>query len=185
MRIIAGTLKGRKLQPPKDDRIRPTSDRTRESIFNLLMHGQFGGTSIVGQRVADLCCGTGALGLEAISRGASTCYFVDQDKAALALAKQNTMHCNVAAQAQFITADITRLPPLSQPMALVLLDPPYGKNLLPNAYGSLTGQGWIASGTLLVAELPSTTEPPMLDGATLVKSRAYGKKTMIHIWQIT
>lgn len=184
MRIIAGNLKGRRLQSPENDAIRPTSDRTRESLFNLLMHGRFGGDAIIGQRVADLCCGTGAVGLEAISRGARAAYFVDMSKQALALAKQNALHCNVVGQCHFIPADITRLPPVSEPFALVFMDPPYAKSILPQTYASLRAQGWLSEGSLLVVEQPSRSELPTLEGAELITSREYGK-TAIHVWEIT
>lgn len=183
MRIIAGSLKGRKLYSPEDDSIRPTSAMSRESIFNLLMHGQFGGQQIIDQRVADLCCGTGALGLEAISRGAASCYFIDQSKKSLELAKQNALHCNVVSQCHFIPADVTKLPPAQHPMALVLMDAPYGKKLHSTAYTALRAGNWLQSGSLFVVELPKFDKPPELDGAELLTSRQYGKAA-IHIWQI-
>jgi 16S rRNA (guanine966-N2)-methyltransferase len=182
MRIIAGSLKGRKLLTPEDDAIRPTSDRTRESVFNLLMHGQFGGKNIIGRRVADLCCGTGAVGLEAISRGAATGFFVDQSKKALELAKQNALHCNVLSQCQFIPADVTRLPPLQIPVELVFMDAPYAKDLLAPSYASLRQGGWLAPGTLLVVELPKHAKPAMPEGAELLDSRQYGKAA-VHVYR--
>lgn len=184
MRIIAGSLKGRKLHTPENDAIRPTSDRTRESVFNLLMHGQFGGEAIIGQRVADLCCGTGAVGLEAISRGASMAQCVDLSKKALELAKQNALHCGVVQQAHFLQADITKLPAMTQPFALVFMDPPYAKNLLAQTYDGLQKGGWLAQGSLLVVEQPPQAELPELAGAEHVMTREYGKKTAIHIWRV-
>lgn len=185
MRIIAGSLKGRKLLPPQDDAIRPTSDRTRESLFNLLMHGQFGGDAIIDQRVADLCCGTGAIGLEAISRGATACHFVDISKKSLELAKQNALHCGVVGQCHFLAADITKLPPVSQPFALVFMDPPYAKNILALSYAGMKAGGWLAEGSLLAAELPRSAEPAAPEGTELVTRRDYGKHTSIHIWRVT
>lgn len=184
MRIIAGSLKGRKLHPPEGDAIRPTSDRTRESVFNLLMHGQFGGDHIIDRRVADLCCGTGAMGLEAISRGAASCQFVDLSKKSLELAKQNAVHCGVANQCHFLAADITKLPPVTQPYALVMMDPPYAKAILGQTYHSLRHGQWLAEGSLLLAELPRRTELPALEGATLVTSRDYGRLTSVHVWRM-
>lgn len=183
MRIIAGSLKGRKLHPPENDAIRPTSDRTRESVFNLLMHGQFGGENIIDCRVADLCCGTGAMGLEAISRGAQACQFVDISKKSLELAKQNAIHCGVVNQCHFLQADVTKLPPVTQPFALIFTDPPYAKNLLADLFAGLQ-KGWVAPGTLLVAELPRRTELPELPGAEPVTARDYGKHTSIHVWRV-
>lgn len=184
MRIIAGSLKGRKLHTPEGDAIRPTSDRTRESVFNLLMHGQFGGDNIIDQRVADLCCGTGAVGLEALSRGATSCQFVDISKKSLELAKQNALHCGVVNQCHFLAADITRLPPVTQPFALVFMDPPYAKTILSQTYQSLRSGNWLAADSLLVAELPRRTDLPPLEGAELLTSRDYGKHTSIHVWRV-
>ncbi len=184
MRIIAGTLKGRKIQAPENDSIRPTSDRTRESVFNLLMHGQFGGDNIVDERVADLCCGTGAIGLEAVSRGAVTCQFVDISKKALELAKANAIHCGVSSQCQFLPADITKLPMVTQPFGMVFMDPPYAKDILTETYASLTRGGWFKPGSLLVAELPRRIDLPVLEGTELVVSRDYGKHTSVQVWRI-
>ncbi len=183
MRIIAGSLKGRRLAAFENPAIRPTSDRTRESIFNLLMHGQYGGDAIIGKNVADLCCGTGALGLEAISRGAHAVTFVDENKAALALAKSNALHCGVSQQCHFLLADVTTLPRALTPIALVLMDAPYALPIFESAYRSLCAQGWVQQGTLLVCELPQSETPPVLENASLRDSRRYGKAT-IHIYEV-
>jgi len=183
MRIIAGALKGRKLSPPVGDTIRPTSDRTRESIFNLLMHGKFGGDHIIDCHVVDLCCGTGALGLEALSRGASTVTFIDSSKPSIALARANVLHCGMAQSAFFVQADATRLPPARAVASLVLMDAPYAVALLAPAYQSLRAQGWIAAGSLIVAEQPLGMDAPTLDGAALIDSRKYGK-TFVHVYRV-
>jgi 16S rRNA (guanine966-N2)-methyltransferase len=183
MRIIAGRFKGRKLQPPVGQDIRPTSDRTRESIFNLLMHGAYAGDSIIDQHVVDLCCGTGALGLEALSRGAASCVFVDQDKKALTLAKDNAIHCGISNACHFIQADVAKLPTTATHAALILMDAPYATPLLAPAYGSLRSGGWLRADTLIVSELLHHATPPSLDGAQLLDSRKYGK-AMVHIYRV-
>lgn len=183
MRIIAGSLKGRKLQPPTDDTIRPTSDRTRENIFNLLMHGRFGGENILGQPVVDLCCGTGALGLEAISRGASFCTFIDQSKKALELARGNALHCGVTNQCQFVQADATKLPTTARPAALVFMDAPYAKAITLQAYEGLKKGGWFAPNAWFAVEQPHHTPASELPGAELVAEREYGK-TLIRIYDV-
>lgn len=175
MRIIAGQFKGRKLATPKNDAIRPTADRTREALFNLLMHGNYGGAAVIGQRVADLCCGTGALGLEALSRGALECIFVDQDKSALALAKDNALHCNIMPACQFMQADVTRLPPIAHPVQLALMDAPYATDLTAAAYQALCNGGWLAAGALFIVEQPHGTAEISLPGAALRDVRQYGK----------
>lgn len=182
MRIIAGQFKGRKLITPEDQTIRPTSDRTRESVFNLLMHGLYGGDAIIDQHVVDLCCGTGAMGLEALSRGARIATFVDQDQKALALAKQNALHCEAVATSFFVAAEVTRLPLAREPAALVMMDAPYAKPLLAPAYASLRAQGWLRPDTLIVAEQARDAAAPTLEGATLIDSRSYGKPT-IHVYR--
>lgn len=179
MRIIAGAFKGRKLTPPTGNDIRPTSDRTRESVFNLLMHGQYAGEAIIGQHVVDLCCGTGAMGLEALSRGAATATFVDKDKRSIDLAKQNAVHCGVAQQSFFVAGDITRLPAAREPAALVWIDAPYATPLLAGAYSSLQRNGWLKPGTLVVSEQPRSAVAAVLEGATLLDQRRYGKTEIL------
>jgi len=150
MRIIAGSLKGRKLLTPTTDAIRPTSDRMREAVFNVLMHGQFGGAAVIGQRVMDICCGTGAFGLEAISRGAAHCSFIDQDRNAIDLTRQNAEHCGVTAKAHCIQADASRLPPTREPVALAFMDAPYASPLTVAAYTSLRTGGWLVQDSLFL-----------------------------------
>ncbi|MDX2094926.1 MAG: 16S rRNA (guanine(966)-N(2))-methyltransferase RsmD [Alphaproteobacteria bacterium] len=179
MRIIAGQFKGRKLLTPEDTSIRPTSDRTRESIFNLLMHGQYAGENIVGQPVLDLCCGTGALGLEALSRGARIATFVDKNKTALALARQNALHCGVTQQCFFIQGDAASLPPAREAVALVLIDAPYATPLLAPAYEALRRGGWLAPHALIVAEQERGANVPTLNGAELIDERQYGKPKVL------
>jgi 16S rRNA (guanine966-N2)-methyltransferase len=179
MRIIAGQYKGRKLTPPTGDAIRPTSDRTRESVFNLLMHGAYAGEAIIDQHVVDVCCGTGAMGLEALSRGARIATFIDSDKRALELAKQNVLHCGATNAAFFVAADATRLPSAREPAALVIMDAPYDKPILPQAYASLRAGGWIKIDTLLVCEQAHFTPAAQLDGAVLIDERKYGKAKVL------
>jgi 16S rRNA (guanine966-N2)-methyltransferase len=179
MRIIAGAFKGRRLNAPEGDAIRPTSDRMREAVFNLLMHGKFGGEHIINRRVADLCCGTGALGLEALSRGASECMFVDADKTSLALAKANALHCNAVASSQFVLSDATRLPAARQPVALVLMDAPYADAITARAYQSLRAGHWFEPDALFVVEQPKTAEIPALPDTTLLDTRPYGKAQLL------
>lgn len=181
MRVIAGIHKGRKLTPPADDKVRPTSDRARESIFNLIMHGQFGGQHVVGQRVADLCCGTGALGIEAISRGAAHCTFLDHARSHLSLAEKNCAAIGIT-NADFITADATRLPNAPEPYALILIDPPYENHIMDRVATSLREKGWMASGSALVTEVMFNTDIPALEGFTLATERRYGKAKIL-IWK--
>ncbi len=179
MRIIAGQFKGRKLQTPEGDDIRPTSDRARESIFNLLMHGAYAGENIIDCHVVDICCGTGALGLEALSRGARIATFVDKDKRAIELAKANALHCGVTNAAFFVQGDAARLPAAREAANLVLMDAPYATPLLASAYTSLVAGGWLAPGALIVAEQSRDMQATALDGAELVDERIYGKAKVL------
>ena len=179
MRIIAGRMKGRKLITPENEAIRPTSDRTRESLFNLLMHGSYGGEHIVERRVADLCCGTGALGLEAISRGASECIFIDQDKRSLQLAKDNALHCNVIPSCQFIQSDVSRLPTARTPVALVMMDAPYASPLTLPAFNALKNGNWFEPDALFVVEQQKASTTEELPGAELIDERGYGKAKLL------
>ncbi len=179
MRIIAGQFKGRKLFTPESDAIRPTSDRTRESIFNLLMHGAYAGENIIGCHVLDLCCGTGALGLEALSRGARIATFIDKHKLSIELAKKNALHCGVTQQSFFVQADAANLPPAREAAHLVLMDAPYATPLLAPAYASLVRGGWLMPSALMVAEQERGANVPTLDGATVIDDRQYGKARIV------
>jgi len=129
MRIVGGRLRGRALAAPKSQAIRPTADRLRESLFNILTHAY--GDPITGARVLDLFAGTGALGLEAVSRGAAFALFVDDGAEARALLRQNVETLSLAAIARIFRRDATKLGPAHpvEPFSLVFLDPPYGKGL--------------------------------------------------------
>ena len=179
MRIIAGQFKGRKLIAPDGKDIRPTSDRTRESIFNLLMHGHYAGEAVMDQHVLDVCCGTGALGLEALSRGARIATFIDTDKKSLELAKENALHCGVTHAAFFVHADASKLPTAREPAALVLMDAPYATPLLSATYAALLRGGWLMPGALIVAEQERNAAIPTLEGAQLIDDRQYGKAKVL------
>ena len=157
MRIVAGAFKGRRLSSPKDNRIRPTSDRLRESLFNRLAHrGDF---DIAGARVADLFAGTGALGLEALSRGAAEAVFVEQSRAASRLIRDNIAALGLGGRAQVLAVDARKLPAAATSFDLIFLDPPYGKGLLPPALAALRSQGWLQPHSLIVAEIGAAEAP--------------------------
>lgn len=147
MRIVSGKYGGRKLLTPKDDNIRPTSDKIRGAIFNILR----GYGILENAHVLDLFCGTGALGLEALSQGAAHCIFVDKNRDSLNLAKENATALKATDECEFIFKDALKFKPL-QPVNLVFLDPPYGKNLIPPALENLHETGMLNEGAILVAE---------------------------------
>ena len=153
MRIISGAWRGRALIAPQGDDTRPTADRVRQALFDRLLHAPWAGPAmVVGAAVLDAFAGTGALGLEALSRGASSAVFIEQNRGALAALRSNIATCDAGKRARVLVADALRPPPGRQ-AGLVFLDPPYGQGLVERATAALTQAGWIGPGTLLVAEL--------------------------------
>jgi 16S rRNA (guanine966-N2)-methyltransferase len=152
MRIVGGNFRGRTLTGPKSQGIRPTSDRTRESIFNILMHAY--GDPVTGARVLDLFAGSGALGLEALSRGAAFALFVDDGAEARALIRQNIEALGAAGISRIFRRDATKLGDVhpNEPFSLVFLDPPYGKGLAENALVSARAGRWLTADSLIVVE---------------------------------
>lgn len=178
MRIIGGAFRGRRLASVgKGDaaaHLRPTSDRVRESLFNILT----GRGAVEGARVLDLFAGTGALGLEALSRGAAGAAFVENGRASLKLLRQNMALCGV--QAEVIARDARRLGACTgAPFDLVFLDPPYGKGLGEAALEAARAGGWMASAALVVWEEGGAVTAP--DWLTLEDERRYGE-TMIRLF---
>ena len=152
MRIVGGRLRGRALTGPKSDAIRPTADRLRESLFNILIHGY--GDPITGARVLDLFAGTGALGLEAMSRGAAFALFVDDGAEARALIRGNVEALGLGGTTRIFRRDASRLGPAHpvEPFSLVFADPPYGQTLAEQSLTSAREGGWLTPDALLVVE---------------------------------
>ncbi|WP_323784163.1 16S rRNA (guanine(966)-N(2))-methyltransferase RsmD [Thalassovita sp.] len=180
MRIVAGSFKGRALASVgKGDpgaHLRPTTDRTRESLFNMLSGGRFG-DPITDARVLDLFAGTGALGLEALSRGAAHVTFVDDGNKSTSLIKQNIGICEAQAQTKLIRRDARKLPENpGAPYDLIFLDPPYGKGLGETALFQALNQNWIAKDALIVWEESATIAPP--EALTYLDARKYGDTTI-------
>jgi len=152
VRIVGGRLRGRALAAPKSQSIRPTADRLREALFNILAHAY--GDPVTDARVLDLFAGTGALGFEALSRGAKFVQFVDDGAEARALQRQNVEALGVAAITKIYRRDATKLGPVhpEKPLGLVFLDPPYGKGLAEKALASAREGGWLTEDALIVVE---------------------------------
>jgi 16S rRNA (guanine966-N2)-methyltransferase len=152
MRIVGGTFRGRALAGPSSQAIRPTADRLRESIFNILAHAY--GDPVSGSRVLDLFAGTGALGLEALSRGAAFALFVDDGAEARAIIRQNVQALGVAGVSRIFRRDATKLGDVhpNDPFSLVFLDPPYGKGLAEKALASARAGGWLTPEALIIVE---------------------------------
>jgi 16S rRNA (guanine966-N2)-methyltransferase len=181
MRIDSGAHKGKKLVVPEGRDVRPTADRARQAIFNMLVHGD---NVVRDARVLDAFAGSGALGLEALSRGAASLVAFDSDTAALKAIRANVAGCREEARATVQTADATR-PPAARgfgdraPADLVFLDPPYSKDLVPASLAALEKNGWIANGACIVAEMDRRDPFELPSGYESVTDRAYGKARII------
>ncbi len=173
MRVVGGRLKGRNLASPSSREIRPTADRLRESLFNILFHAY--GDPIAGARVLDLFAGTGALGIEAISRGAAFALFVDNGAEARALLRNNVETLGLGGVTRVFRRDATDLGPAHpvEPFSLAFLDPPYGKGLAKQALASLRDGKWLTPGALIVVEeaKAASFEPP--EGFEELERRVY------------
>jgi 16S rRNA (guanine966-N2)-methyltransferase len=150
MRIVAGTWRGRALAPPPGTTTRPTSDRVRQAIFDMLVHAPWS-TPLDSMKVLDAFAGTGAMALEALSRGAASATYFEKDPAALKSLRANIAACKAEPRTRVIAADATR-PPKGEPHDLAFLDPPYAEGLLLPAIAALQAAGWLAPNALLVVE---------------------------------
>lgn len=176
MRITGGRLKGLSLAPlgkgDLDARLRPTSDRVRESLFSILRHGPFGDV-VSGARVLDLFAGSGALGLEALSRGAAHVTFIEKGRVGRDLIRRNIELARAETQTRLLKRDATRFGPADEPgSTLVFCDPPYGRGLGIRALSAARAAGWIATEALAVLEDSDSPEPP--SGFVLGDRRRYG-----------
>ena len=186
MRITGGQFRGRTLVEPPDQRVRPTSDKVRQAIFNILAHHDFEtGFRLEGARVIDVFAGTGALGLEALSRGAANALFIDDSAESRALIRRNVEAMNLTGVAKIWRRDATEMGPLGTgaggPFELAFLDAPYRKSLTERALMSLVAGGWLAPVALAVAETAADEKVEAPGGFKLLDSRSYGE-TAVHIF---
>lgn len=173
MRVVGGRLKGRNIASPASTAIRPTQDRLRESLFNILVHAY--ANPIDGARVLDLFAGTGALGIEAVSRGAKFALFVDNGAEARALLRNNVEALGLGGVTKVYRRDATHLGPAHpmEPFSLVFLDPPYSKGLAGTALTSLRDGGWLVPDALVVVEEATAAAFAAPDGYAELERRAY------------
>jgi 16S rRNA (guanine966-N2)-methyltransferase len=183
MRIVAGSYRGRRLLAPPGEQVRPTSDRAREALFNILSHGEFGAAGIpfAEAAVLDAFAGTGALGLEALSRGAAEAVFIEKDREALAILRQNIASLGENARARVIPGDATHPPRANSPCAVVFLDPPYRSGLATPALAALAAAGWSAPDGLAVVELAAREHFSPPAGFTLLDERVYGAAHLVFL----
>ncbi|WP_207478065.1 RsmD family RNA methyltransferase [Arenibaculum pallidiluteum] len=182
MRIVGGRHRGRRIEAPAGRDVRPTSDRTREALFNVLAHAAWGaddassaGAAIEDAIVLDAFCGTGALALEAISRGALRAVLMDVSTPSLDAARRNAAALGEQARCRILRADATRPPPAPEPCTLAFLDPPYGKGLAEAALPALLARGWLAPGALVVVETAARDPLALPSGLAALDERGYGE----------
>jgi 16S rRNA (guanine966-N2)-methyltransferase len=173
MRVVGGRLRGRSLAPPKSRLIRPTADRLRESLFNILLHGF--DDPVSGARVLDLFAGTGALGIESLSRGAAFALFIDQGAEARALLRENVTALGLGGESRIFRRDATKLGPVHPlaPFSLALLDPPYGQGLANQALLAAREGGWLTADALIVVEEAAKAQFTSPDGFSEHERRRY------------
>jgi 16S rRNA (guanine966-N2)-methyltransferase len=173
MRVVGGRLKGRNLASPSTQQIRPTADRLRESLFNILVHAY--DDPVADARVLDLFAGTGALGIEAVSRGAKFTLFVDNGAEARALLRNNVEALGLGGVTKVYRRDATDLGPAHpvEPFSLVFLDPPYRMQLADSALASLRDGGWLTRGALLIVEEAKDAAFAAPDGFEQLERRVY------------
>jgi 16S rRNA (guanine966-N2)-methyltransferase len=177
VRITGGHLGGRKLATPSDNSVRPTSDKVRQAIFNILRHQDWG-FALDGARAADLFAGTGALGIEAISQGASFCLFVEDAAESRALIQRNVEDLGLTGVTKIFRRDATKLGKMASasggPFDLVFLDPPYRKSLIAPALASLREGEWLAANAILIAET-GENETVAVENFEILDERTYGE----------
>jgi 16S rRNA (guanine966-N2)-methyltransferase len=182
MRIVGGRHRGRRIEAPAGLEVRPTADRTREALFNIIEHGRFradGTSPLPDTRVLDAFAGSGALGLEALSRGAAHATFMDNNAIARSAIRANAKALGESARASILQADATTPPSAGLPCNVVFLDPPYRSGLAPQALAALAARGWIADGALCSVEIAvreAFAPPP---GFAVVDERRYGRAKLI------
>ena len=180
MRIVAGRWRGRLLQAPAGEGTRPTADRVRQALFDSLWHAPWAGRAAVeGAAVLDAFAGTGALGLEALSRGATRAVFMERDRPALAVLRANIEALGAAEAARVLPCDVLRPPRADLPCNLLFLDPPYGKAMGPAALAALRAAGWLAPAALICLEVGRGEEVTLGEEWELLAEREHGAARML------
>jgi 16S rRNA (guanine966-N2)-methyltransferase len=180
MRVIAGAWRGRRLVAPPGETTRPTSDRARQTVFDVLWHRRWAGRGVIeGARVLDAFAGSGAMGIEALSRGAAEATFLETDPAALAAIRANLRACRAEGRARVLRADATAPPRAPAPCGLAFLDPPYGKGLVTASLAALEGAGWIGGEAVVVAELGAGEPLACPAGFTVADERVIGAARLV------
>jgi 16S rRNA (guanine966-N2)-methyltransferase len=186
MRIVGGRHRGRPLSAPAGGEVRPTADRTREAVFNILLHGLGGaGAAIEGAAMLDVFAGTGAMGLEALSRGAERAVFIERDNAAIAALRDNAARLNEPQACLVLRLDASNLPPPPQaagaPLDYAFLDAPYGSDLSGPALAGLKDRGWITAGTIVTVEVAAKEVFAPPPGYDVLDERRWGAAKVVFL----
>lgn len=183
MRIVGGVHRGRRLAAPPGETVRPTSDRAREAVFNILSHGRFAaaGLPFADRPVLDAFGGTGAFGLEALSRGAAAAVFIENNREALTALRRNVAALGEDDRAHIVAGDATRPPRAAFACAVAFLDPPYRGGLAAPALTALAAAGWLAPDALAVIELAAAEALPPVPGFALLDERVYGAARLVFL----
>jgi 16S rRNA (guanine966-N2)-methyltransferase len=183
MRIVGGSHRGRRLVAPPGELVRPTSDRAREALFNILSHGTFAadGSPFAERPVLDAFAGTGAFGLEALSRGAAAAAFIESDRAALAALRRNVGMLGEGDRARIVAGDATRPPRAAFACAVAFLDPPYRSGLALPALSALAVAGWLTPDALAIVEVAAREELPLPAGFIIMDERVYGAARLVFL----
>ncbi len=177
LKIIGGKHRGRSLEAPEGLAVRPTAARAREALFNIVVHANWredGASPLIDARVLDAFAGSGALGLEALSRGAAHATFLDNDAKSIKLIAENLRKMGETANAKVVRADATRPPPAREPCDLVFLDPPYRSGLAGTALAALAAAGWLAKDGIATVELANNEDLAPVPGFETIDERRYG-----------
>lgn len=184
MRIVGGALRGRRLDAPAGRDLRPTADRARQTLFDMIAHGSaFAGFALAGATFADVFAGTGACGLEALSRGAARAIFVESDRTALATLRNNIAKLDQDDRCQVIARDATRPGRAPAPCDLVFLDPPYHEGLALPALAALAENDWLAPDAIIIVEHATDEDLAPPHGFRSVETRRVGTATFA-IWHV-
>ena len=183
MRIVTGEFKGRAIRTPEGEDTRPTSDRARQAVFNILEHAAWS-EGLEARRAMDVFAGSGAMGLEALSRGAAVCLFIDVAEASLAAVRANVAAFGLGMQARLLRQDASRLGRLSEtekPYDVAFLDPPYRKDLAGPALAALSAGGWLAPDAVVVLERGAGEAPIETPGYERLDQRRYGAAEVLFL----
>lgn len=178
-RIIAGRFKGRRLEVPKGRDIRPTTDRMRERLFSMLMHARY--PDLDGANVADLFAGTGALGLEALSRGAAHVTFAEKARASLDCLKGNISALKAGNEVSVLPIDASKLPPARTACDIIFMDPPYRMGLVRPTLEAVLSGGWLAEGGVIVCELATDDGTEFPATLEVVDERSQGQQRVVFL----